>query len=191
MPVEQSKEKLKKLNQDAQISNAVTMKKVQTEAPNIKPKMAKGAKHDMLVQDDAPSRTDLSDNASQNSESSKLLRQNFNNFQGKSGTNSIDASPIQKQVAFQQKVTYKNRVNLKSNLKGDADRESQRSVIESTNAYIKTKQEMKQAESLNASGFGSTNATTVNVTTVDNTAAPYSPVTLPSNLTNKQTKLPQ
>ena len=64
MPVEQSNAKLKKLNQELQLSKAMTMKKVQSEAPNIKPKMAKGAKNDMLVQDDAPSRTDLSDNAS-------------------------------------------------------------------------------------------------------------------------------
>ena len=45
---------------------------------------------------------------------------------------------------------------------------------------------MKQADSLNASvGLGSTNATTVNVTTVENSAAPYSPVALPPNLSNK------
>ena len=65
------------------------------------------------------------------------------------------------------------------------DRESQRSLIESTNAYIKAKQGIRanQMESLNAScsgGVGSTNATTA--PTVNGTQAPYSPAALPPNV---------
>ena len=40
------------------------MKKVQSEAPNIRPKMTRAAKNDMLLQDEAPNRANLSDNAS-------------------------------------------------------------------------------------------------------------------------------
>ena len=94
----------------------------------------------MLVRECSANRQqDLSEEAGSESGSNKLIKQNFHYFQGQPGSNSLDASPITKQFSFQKKVHYKSRVNIKSNLKGEMDRESQRSLIESTNAYIKAK----------------------------------------------------
>ena len=91
-------------------------------------------------------------------------------------------------------MQYKSRVNIKGALKGDMDRESQRTLIASTNAYIKAKQGMRpnQLESLNASnsgGAGSTNATTVNATTIAGTVTSYSPAALPPSGQGQQPHL--
>ena len=91
---------------------------------------------DMLVQEcRTDKQKDLSEEAGSERGSNKLMKQNFNYFHGQPGSASLDASPITKQFSFQKKMQYKNRVTIK----GEMDRESQRSLIESTNAYIKAK----------------------------------------------------